>query len=128
MGQTTPPFEQLRGGVLLARFVFAPREVAVATRLLLLDVALHVSGALIWSEAGEDEYGFDAQFFERSEVALDACGQTEGKATGSGQERLVHRWIFVERLEIIGGINAQAGVGEGIEGKRLKVLPLLKVR
>jgi len=95
VGQTTPSFEQFRGGVLLARLVLAPRKAAVATRLLLLDVALHVSGALIWGEARKDEDGFDVQFFKRSEVALDACGHCKRKSTCSGQERFP-RWRTVE--------------------------------
>src|SRR6266851_1833765 len=84
VGQTTSSVEQLRGGVLLARLIFAPREVSVATRLLLFNVALHVSRALVRSEAGKHKDGFDAQFFERSEVALDACGQAERKSASGG--------------------------------------------
>lgn len=86
MGQAAPSFEQFRGGFLLARLVFAPRKVAVATCVLLFDVALHVSRALVRGEAREHKYGFDAQFFERSEVALDTCGQTERKTTCGREE------------------------------------------
>jgi hypothetical protein len=86
-----------------------------------------VSEAFVRGEAGEDEDGLDAQFFERPEVALDACGQRERKSAGGGQERLP-RWRTVEEgLEVVGGINAQAGVGENVERKGLEVLPLLKV-
>jgi hypothetical protein len=127
VGETAPSFEQLRGRLLLARLVFGPREVAVSTRLVLLGVALHVSEAFVRGEAGEDEDGLDAQFFERSEVALDACGQREGKSTSSGQERLPRCRTVEEGLEVVGGINAQAGIGEDVEGKCLEVLPLLKV-
>jgi len=80
--EAAPPLEELGGGFLLTRLVLAPREVAVATRLLLLNVALHVSGTLVWSDAGKYEDGLDAQFFERPEVALDACGHSERKSTG----------------------------------------------
>jgi hypothetical protein len=84
VSETASSFEQLRGGLLLARLVFAPREATVATRLLLLDVALHMSKAFVWSEARKDEDGFDAQFFERPEVALNARSQRERKSTSSG--------------------------------------------
>jgi len=127
VGQTASSLEQLRGCLLLARLVLAPCEAAVATRLLLLDVALHVSGALVWGEAGKDEDGFDVQFFERSEVALDACGHCKRESTRSGQERFSRGRTVEERLQVVGGINTQAGVGEDVERKRLKVLPLLQV-
>ena len=127
VGQTASSFEEFRGGLLLARLVLAPCEVAVATRILLLDVALHVSGSLVRGEAGKYKDGFDAQFFERSEVALDACGQSERKSTRGGQEWFP-RWRTVEeRLQVVGGINTQAGVRQDVERKRLKVLPLLQV-
>ncbi len=45
--QAAPTFEQFRGGLLLAGLVFAPGKVAVATCLLLLDITLHVSRALV---------------------------------------------------------------------------------
>lgn len=127
MGQTASSFEQLRGGLLLARLVLAPCKAAVATRISLLDVALHVSGALIWSETGKYKDGFDAQFFERSEVALDACGHCKRKSTCSGQERLPCWWTVEERLQVVGGINTQAGVRQDVERERLKVLPLMQV-
>ena len=110
MRQATPPFEQFRGGLLLARFVFAPRKVAVATRLLLLGIALHVSGALVWGEAGKHKDGLDAQFFECAEVALDAGRQTEGEAARSREERFARWWGVVQGLEVVGGIDSQAGV------------------
>jgi hypothetical protein len=127
VGETAPSFEQLRGRLLLARLVFGPREIAVSTRLVLLVVALHVSEAFVRGEAGEDEDGLDAQFFERSEVALDAGGQRERQSAGSGQERLPRCRTVEEGLEVVGGINAQAGIGEDVERKSLEVLPLLKV-
>lgn len=127
MRQAAPTFEQFRGGFLLARLVFAPREVAVATSVLLFDVALDVSRALVRCKAREDEYGFDAQFFERSEVALDACGHGERKTTRSREERFARWWAVVERLEVVGCIDTEAGVGEDVERERLEVLPLLKV-
>ena len=109
--QATPPLEQFRGGLLLTRLVLAPRKVAVATRVLLLGVALHVPSALVGRKAGEDKDGLDAQFFERPEVALDACRQAEGQAAGGGEERFARRRGVVEGLEVVGGIDAQAGVG-----------------
>ena len=125
--QAAPPLEQLGGGLLLARLVFAPREVAVAARVLLLGVALHVPGALVRRQAGEDKDGLDAQFFERAQVALDAGRQAKGQAARGGEERLARRRAVVERLEVVGGIDAQAGVGEDVERERLEVLPLLQV-
>ena len=83
MCQAAPSFEQFRSWFLLARLVFAPREVTVATCLLLFDIALHVPRALVRCKAWEDKDGFDAQFFERSEVALDTCCQCERKTTCS---------------------------------------------
>ena len=127
MGQAASSFEQFRGGLLLARLVLAPSKTAITTRLLLLDVALHVSGALVWGDAGKDEDGFDVQFFERSEVALDACGERKRKSACGGQERFPRWRTVVERLEVVGGINTQARVREDVERKRLKVLPLLQV-
>lgn len=127
MGQAAPSLEQFRGGVLLARLVFAPREVAVPTRLLLLDVALHVSSALVGRETGEDEHGLDAQFFERPQVALDACGHGEREAARGREERFARRWSVVEGLEVVGRIDAEARVGQDAERERLEVLPLLKV-
>ena len=127
VGQTASSFEQLRGGLLLARLVLAPRKAAVATRLLLLDVALHVSGALVRGDAGKDEDGFDVQFFESSEVALDACGDRKRESACGSQKRFPRWRTVVERLEVVGGINTQARVREDVERKRLKVLPLLQV-
>ena len=127
MGQTASSFEQLRGGLLLARLVLAPRKAAVATCLLLLDVALHVSGALVRGDAGKDEDGFDVQFFESSEVALDACGDRKRESACGSQERFPRWRTVVERLKVVGGINTQARVREDVERKRLKVLPLLQV-
>ena len=125
--QAAPSFEQFRGGFLMARLVFAPRQVAVATCLVLFDIALHVSGALVRGKAREDKDGFDAQFFERPEVALDTCGHGEREASGSREERFARRWTVVERLEVVGGIDAEAGVGQDVERERLEVLPLLEV-
>ena len=127
MCQAAPTFEQFRGGFLLARLVFAPREVAVPTSLLLFDVALYVSRALVRCKAREDKDGFDAQFFERSEVALDTCGQSERKTARSREERFARLRVVVERLEVVGGIDAEAVVGQDVERERLEVLPLLKV-
>ena len=124
--QAIPPFEQFRGGVLLARLVFAPREAAVATRLLLLDVALRVSEALVRGETRKHKDGLDAQFFERPEVALDARRQAERESTGRGEERFARRWGVVQRLEVVGGIDSQAGVRKDVERKCLEVLPVLK--
>jgi hypothetical protein len=126
--QAVPSFEQFRGGFLLARLVFAPREVAVTTCLLLFYIALHVSGALVRGKAREHEYGFDAQFFERSEVALDTCGQSKRKTTCGCEEGFARLWMVVERLEVVGGIDTEAGVGQDVERERLEVLPLLKER
>ena len=109
--QAAPPLEQFRGGLLLARLVLAPRKVAVATRILLLGVALHVPGALVGRQAGKDKDGLDAQFFERPEVALDARRQAEGQAACGGEERFARRRGVVQGLEVVGGIDAQAGVG-----------------
>jgi hypothetical protein len=125
--QPAPSLEQFRSCFLLARLVFAPREVAVPTCLLLFDVALHVSRALVRCETREDKYGFDAQFFERSQVALDACGQSERETARGREERFARRWTVVERLEVVGGIDTEAGVGQDVERERLEVLPLLKV-
>lgn len=125
--QPAPSLEQFRGRFLLARLVFAPRVVAVATCVLLFHIALHVSGALVRRKAREHKYGFDAQFFERAEVALDACGQSERKAARGREERFARLRVVVERLEVIGGIDTEAGVGEDVERERLEVLPLLKV-
>ncbi len=127
MRQASSTFEQFRGDFLLARLVFAPCEVAVTTCLLLFDVTLHVSMAFVRCKAREDKDGFDAQFFERSEVALDACGHGERKTTRGGEERFARLGIVVERLEVVGCIDAEAGVGEDVERERLEVLPLLKV-
>jgi hypothetical protein len=60
VGKTTSSIEQFRGCLLLARLVFAPREVSVTTCLLLLDIALHVSEAFVWGDARKDENGLDA--------------------------------------------------------------------
>src|SRR6266566_1021955 len=84
--QAAQSFEQFRGGFFLARLVSAPRKVAVTTCVLLFDIALHVSRALIRGKAREHKYGFDAQFFERSKVALDTCGQSKRKTTRSCEE------------------------------------------
>ncbi|KAH9990608.1 hypothetical protein BJV77DRAFT_605598 [Russula vinacea] len=108
--QATPPLEQFRGGLLLARLVLAPRMVAVATRLLLLGIALHVSGALVRCEAGKDKDGLDAQFFERAEVALDAGRQTEREPACGREEWFARWWGVVQGLEVVGGIDSQAGV------------------
>ena len=127
MRQAAPSFEQFRGGFLLARLVFAPRMVAVTTCILLFAIALHVSRTLIRGKAREHKDRFDAQFFERSEVALDTCRQSERKATRSCEEGFARWWAVVERLEVIGGIDTEAGVGQDVERERLEVLPLLKV-
>jgi hypothetical protein len=86
-----------------------------------------VSRALIRGKAREHKYGFDTQFFERSEVALDTCGQSKRKTARSCEEWFAQWWIVVERLEVIGGIDTEAGVGQDVERERLEVLPLLKV-
>lgn len=125
--QAAPSFEQFRGGFLLARLVFAPRLVAVTTCVLLFDIALHVSSALVRGKAREHKDGFDAQFFERSEVTLDTCGQRERKTTRSREQGFARLWIVVERLEVICSINPEAGIREDVERERLEVLPLLKV-
>jgi hypothetical protein len=125
--QPAPSFEQFRGGFLLARLVFAPRKAAVTTCVLLFDIALHVSRALIRGKAREHKYGFDAQFFERPEVALDTRCQSERKTARSCEEGFARWWTVVERLEVVGGIDTEAGVGQDAERERLEVLPLLKV-
>jgi hypothetical protein len=125
--QAAPSFEQFRSGFLLARLVFAPRLVAVTTCFLLFDVALHVSSALVRGQTREDKYGFDAQFFERPEVALDTCGHGERETTRGREERFARWWAVVERLEVVGGIDTEARVGQDVERERLEVLPLLKV-
>jgi hypothetical protein len=152
--QPAPPFEQFRRGLLLARLVFAPREAAIATRLLLLDVPLLLlillvlvllllvlvmlmlrvsaatagaGAALVRCEARKDKDGLDAQFFERAEVALDARRQAEGQSARGGEEGFARRWDVVEGLEVVGRIDAQARVRKDVERKCLKMLPLLKV-
>lgn len=127
MRQPAPSLEQFCGRFLLARLVFAPRMVAVATCLLLFHIALHVSGALVRRKAREHKDGFDAQFFERAEVALDACGQGERETARSREEGFARLRVVIEGLEVIGGIDTETGVGEDVERERLEVLPLLKV-
>jgi hypothetical protein len=60
--QAAPSFEQFRGDLLLARLVFAPRKDAVATCVLLFDIALHMSGTLVRSKARKDKYGLMRNF------------------------------------------------------------------
>ena len=128
MRQAAPSLEQFRGSFLLARLVFAPRKIAVTTCVLLFDVALHVSRTLVRGNAREHEYRFDAQFFERSEVALDTCCQSERETARSCEEGFARWWAVVEGLQVIGGIDTEARVGEDVERERLEELPLLKVR
>jgi hypothetical protein len=85
-----------------------------------------VSRALVRGKTREHEHGLDAQFFERPQVALDACGHGERKAARGREERFARRWTVVEGLEVVGGIDAEAGVGQDVERERLEVLPLLK--
>jgi hypothetical protein len=59
MSQSASSLEQFGGGLLLARFILAPCVVALATRLLLLDIALHLSPALVWGEAWKNKNGLD---------------------------------------------------------------------
>jgi hypothetical protein len=94
---------------------------------LLFDIALHVSRALVRGKAREHKYGFDAEFFERSEVALDTRGHSKRKTTCSCEEGFARLWVVVERLEVIGGIDTEAGVRQDVERERLEVLPLLQV-
>jgi hypothetical protein len=85
------------------------------------------AAALIWGEPRKDKDGLDAQFFERAEVALDACRQTERQSARGCEEGFARRWSVVQGLEVVGGIDAQARVGKDLERKCLEVLPLLKV-
>ncbi|KAH9975788.1 hypothetical protein BGW80DRAFT_1294615 [Lactifluus volemus] len=83
VSQTTPSLEQLGGRLLLARFVLGPCKVAVATCLLLFDITLHLSPALVWGKAWENKNRFDVQFFERTKVTLDTGSYSKWKTTGS---------------------------------------------
>jgi hypothetical protein len=55
------------------------------------------------------------------QVALDACGHSERKATRGREERFARWWTVVKGLEVVGGIDTEAGVGQDVERERLEV-------
>lgn len=67
-------------------------------------------------ETGTDEDGLDAELFKRAQVGLDERGEGERQAAGHGDEGLARRGRAQENLEVMGKVDAEAGVGQGREG------------
>jgi hypothetical protein len=98
--------EQLSGGVFLARLVLAPGVLPVSASLAVFHVVMIVLHASAWNEAWKDEYGLDAQFFERAQVLLDTLRQREWQTTSSGQQGLARGRIVGQRLKIVRRIDS----------------------
>ena len=107
--QVAPALEQLRRRVLLPLLVLGPRLAPVLARLVLLVLRLLLLlRPADGKQPGEDEYGLDVKFFERSQVGFDACREGEGKTAGCGEEGLPGGRVVNQRGEVVGRIDAQA--------------------
>jgi hypothetical protein len=121
--ERAPTLEQPRRRVLLARLVLRPGVAPVAARLRLrcggerpgtrVGARVGALEAPVRRETREDEDRLDAQLLEGTEVGLDALGEREREPAGRGQQRLAGGRGVCELGEVVGGVDAEARVGEG---------------
>ena len=127
--KTGANFKQFSRGLLLAGFVAAPPIGPVPTCLILFvdQVWLNVLPTLLGDETGKNEDGFDSKLLEGPEVGFDTLCQGEGETTCCGEQGLLSRWILIDGLEIVASVDAEPGIREDGERKRLDVFPSCQI-
>jgi hypothetical protein len=121
--KTATAFEESERSVLLAGLVLGPCLAAVATRVHLFLVGrINLLDAPARLEAGEDEDGLDPQLLERAEVRLDTSNERERQPAGGSEQRLARGRVLGESVQVVGRVDAEAGVGQRREREGLNQL------